>query len=314
MAAAPRGVGRLGSSRPVFFVPRGGRGTGQPASAAQRRGQSVDRGLVLGVGLLGLLVLTAVLGPLVWTENPNATDIANSLQSPSWAHPMGTDGSGRDILARFNRGSQISLAMGIAVVLTSGLVGCAAGLFAGMVGGIGDILTMRALDAVLAFPPLILAMAVAIGLGAGITSAAIGAALVCMPVYARLLRSDVIRIRELPHVEAARAVGVPSRLIVRRHILPHTVPTMLVQSAAVFGSAIITLAALGFVGLGAQIPTAEWGAMITDGLQYALTGGWWISVFPGVGLLIALLGANLLADGIRDRLDPRGSPDGGARR
>jgi len=265
-----------------------------------------DRAVVLAVSLLSLLVLVAVIGPLIWTKAPNATDLSSVLQAPSAAHPMGTDGSGRDVLARFARGAGISLLSGAAVVLLSGMVGGTLGLLAGMTRGITDTVIMRALDAVLAFPSLILAMTVSIGLGPGVRSAVIGTALTCVPVYARLLRSDVVRIRELPHIEAARALGVPRGKVIRRHVLPHTVPTMLVQSAAVFGSSVLTLAALGFVGLGAQIPTPEWGSMITDGMQYALTGGWWVSTFPGIGLLIAVCGANVLADRMRDILDPRG--------
>lgn len=265
-----------------------------------------DRGLVLAASLLALLVVVALIGPLIWTRAPNATDLNVTLQAPSSAHPMGTDGSGRDMLARFMRGAGISLLSGVVVVLLSGIVGGALGLLAGMARGVTDTIVMRTLDSVLAFPSLILAMTVAIGLGPGVRSGVIGAALTCVPVYGRLLRSDVIRIRELPHIEAAHALGVPRGQIVRRHVLPHTVPTMLVQSAAVFGSSILTLAALGFVGLGAQIPTPEWGSMITDGMQYALTGGWWVSTFPGIGLLIAVCGANVLADRLRNILDPRG--------
>jgi peptide/nickel transport system permease protein len=162
------------------------------------------------------------------------------------------------------------------------------------------------MDVILAFPPLMLAMAVTVGLGTGIRTAAIGIMLACVPWYARLLRSEVLRLRSLPFVEAAAAIGTSRPRILFRHVVPHVIPTILIQAASVFGFAVLTLAALGFVGLGAQIPTPEWGAMITEGLQYTLTGQWWVGVFPGLGLLVAVTAATVLADRMRDLLDPRG--------
>jgi len=156
------------------------------------------------------------------------------------------------------------------------------------------------------FPPLVLAMAVTIGLGAGLHNAALGIMLTSLPYYARLLRSEVLRIRSLPFIEAAQALGARRGRVMARHIVPHVVSTLLIQAAAVFGYAILTLAALGFVGLGARVPTPEWGAMITDGLQYFLTGQWWIGVFPGLGVLLAVTAASVIADRARDILDPRG--------
>lgn len=173
-----------------------------------------------------------------------------------------------------------------------------------MRGGWVDTVLMRLMDAIVAFPPLILAMAVSLGLGIGLVSGVIGVALTSLPFYARLMRGDVRRIRSLPHIEAARAIGLTPWQTAIRHVLPHTVPTMLVQSAALFGYAILTLAGLGFVGLGAQIPTPEWGAMLTTGLQYTVTGQWWVAVFPGLGVLIAVSGANLLADALGAGNDP----------
>jgi peptide/nickel transport system permease protein len=166
---------------------------------------------------------------------------------------------------------------------------------------------MRVMDALLAFPPLILAMAVTVGLGVGLRSAAIGITLVSIPWYARLLRSEATRIRSLAFIEAAAAVGASRNRIVARHVLPHLLPMLLIQLAAAFGYAILALAGLSFVGLGAQVPTPEWGAMITDGLGYSLTGQWWVAVFPGVALLITVTAASMLSDRVRDLLDPRGA-------
>jgi peptide/nickel transport system permease protein len=265
-----------------------------------------DAALATATVLLGVLVFCALLGPSVWRKDPLAIDVAAALEPPSAAHPMGTDGTGRDLFARFNEGARISLAVGAAVVLAGVVVGGLIGLAAGVFRGKADTVLMRMLDSILAFPPLILAMAMTVGFGVGLWSAAFGTTVTTIPYFARLLRSDVIRIRELPHVEAAVALGASRQRVVFRHIVPHAIPTMLIQSAAVFGYAILTLAALGFVGLGAQIPTPEWGAMITDGLQYALTGQWWIALFPGLGVLAAVVAANILADRTRDIIDPRG--------
>jgi peptide/nickel transport system permease protein len=288
-------------------APRGARSGTQVATV--RRGIASiahDRALATGILMLGLLIAFAVLAPLLWPRDPLALDVGASLQAPSAAHPMGTDGVGRDIFARFNAGAQISLVTGALVVLTGALVGGTIGVIAGVSGGWIDNLLMRVMDAILAFPPLILAMAVTVGLGVGVRTAAIGIMLTSVPFYARLLRSEALRVRTLPFVEAAAALGATRPRIIMRHIVPHLMSTLLIQAAAVFGYAILSLAALGFVGLGAQVPTPEWGTMITDGLQYTLTGQWWIGVFPGIGLLAAVTATSLIADRARDILDPRG--------
>jgi len=290
-----------------------GRGRG-PDFFARGRQQS-RRGLaflahdpVLGLAVLAvaLLVFLAVFGRFIWTKDPLAIDVGASLQAPSRAHPMGTDGVGRDVFARFNNGAAISLAVGAVVVIVGAIFGGAIGIVSGATGGYVDAILMRCMDAVLAFPPLVLAMAVTIGLGAGLHNAALGIMLTSLPYYARLLRSEVLRIRSLPFIEAAQALGARRGRVMARHIVPLVVSTLLIQAAAVFGYAILTLAALGFVGLGARVPTPEWGAMITDGLQYFLTGQWWIGVFPGLGVLLAVTAASVIADRARDILDPRG--------
>jgi peptide/nickel transport system permease protein len=281
-------------------------GRGRGALRALRR----DGELAFAVCLLVLLVLAAGVGPLVWRANPVAVDLQSVLQAPSAAHLMGTDGNGRDLLARFNAGARISLVVALFVVAAAAVLGGFLGLLSGTSRGLVDAVVMRCMDALLAFPPLILAMAVTVGLGIGLKTAALGIALTCVPHYARLVRSDVVRIRALPMVEAAVALGASRKRIMFLHILPQATSTLLVQSAAVFGYAIVTLASLGFVGLGAQIPTPEWGATITDGLQYALTGQWWVAFFPGLGVLVAVVAANLFADRLQAHLDPRG-PRGG---
>jgi peptide/nickel transport system permease protein len=265
-----------------------------------------DPPLLAATFVLLLLVFLAIFGRWIWTQDPLAINVGASLQSPSRHHPMGTDGVGRDVFARFNDGAGISLAVGAIVAIVGGIIGGAIGVVSGTTGGWLDTVLMRCMDALLAFPPLVLAMAVTIGLGSGTHNAAVGIMLTSVPYYARLLRSEVLRIRTLPFIEAARALGAKRLRIMLRHIVPHVVSTLLIQAAAVFGYAVLTLAALGFVGLGAKVPTPEWGAMITDGLQFVLTGQWWIGVFPGLGVLLAVTAASIIADRARDILDPRG--------
>jgi peptide/nickel transport system permease protein len=282
-----------------------------PASVSGRAARTTravlaDRRLAVPVGVLVALVLFAIFVPILWPHDPDTQDLIHSLQSPSWAHPMGTDQLGRDVLARVAAGARISLLVATLVTLAGALVGGLIGLLAGTIGGISDGIVMRAMDAILAFPPLILAMAVTVGLGIGLNTAAIGVALVSVPWYARLLRSEALRIRSLPFIEASYAIGMKRSRVIARHVVPHMLPVLFIQMAAAFGYAVLGLASLSFVGLGAQVPTPEWGAMITEGLSYALTGQWWISIFPGVALLITVTAASMLSDRMRDLMDPRG--------
>lgn len=281
-----------------------------PAPAA-RRGKArfwVAREPVLFVagGLLVLMVVLATIGPFLWTASPNKTDLGNSLMSPSMAHPMGTDDLGRDLLARFLSGARLSLSVGVIVTLAGTVFGGCVGLAAGMSGRRLDGFFSWAINTVLAFPALMLAMAVSVALGAGLRSGVIGLVIAAVPWYARVLRSEVVRIRSLPAYEAAIVIGASRKRIALRHVVPHLLPTLVIQAAASFGWAILTMAALGFVGLGAQAPQAEWGSMINGGLQYALSGEWWIGLFPGLGLVAVVTAASALADRTRDLLDPRG--------
>ena len=289
-------------------VPTPARAGGGPVGSARAALRFVahDSALLTASILLGILVFLAVFGPLIWRKDALAVDLLAALEPPSREHPMGTDNLGRDVFARFNEGARISLLVGLAVVATGAAIGGVLGLVAGVFGGWIDGLFMRIMDAVLAFPPLILAMAVTVGLGVGLKTAALGIMITSVPYYARLIRSDVLRIRSLLFVEAAAALGASRTRIIARHIAPHTVSTLFIQASAVFGYAILTLAALGFVGLGAQVPTPEWGTMITEGLANALTGQWWTGVFPGLGVLAAVTAASIIADRARDILDPRG--------
>lgn len=289
-------------------APRGNQRGPRVAAGGMRLWRVVrtDRRLAIPLGVLLAVVLFALLGPVLWGPSPTHQDLVSSLQSPSGAHPMGTDQLGRDVLARVAQGARISLIVASLVTVGGALIGGLIGLVAGTVGGAADGIAMRVMDTILAFPPLILAMAVTVGLGVGLNTAAIGIALVSVPWYARLLRSEALRIRSLPFIEAAHAMGATRGRIVRRHVVPHVLPVLFIQMAAAFGYAVLALAGLSFIGLGAQVPTPEWGAMITEGLQYSLTGQWWIAIFPGVALLIVVTAASMVSDRMRDLLDPRG--------
>jgi peptide/nickel transport system permease protein len=260
--------------------------------------------LSLALAAVAILLALALFGPLVWTLDPFQVDVLGGLEAPSLAHPMGTDDVGRDIFARFNAGARISLTVAAVVTAASMVIGGFLGILAGLMRGWVDDVISTVMDGILAFPPLILAIAVAIALGAGLETAAIGITLTAIPFYARLLRADVLKIREMTYVEAATATGIPFPSLVVRHIAPQLYSTLFIEAAAVFGFAIMTLAALGFVGLGAQPPTPEWGNMITEGLAYSLTGQWWLGVFPGLGILIISIAAGLIADRLRDFYDP----------
>jgi peptide/nickel transport system permease protein len=273
-----------------------------------------DTQLFVATLFLGLLALAAVLGPFIWTKDPVAISLGEALHGPSLAHPMGTDDLGRDVLARFMGGARISLSVGLIAISAGGLIGGLIGVLSGALGGVVDLVLMRVMDSILAFPPLILAMAVTVGLGRGVQMAAVGIVLTSVPYYARLMRADVVRIRSAGFIESAGAMGASRKRIIVRHIVPNALISLPVLAAANFGYVVLTLAALSFVGLGAQIPSPEWGAMITLGQQYMLTGSWWIGVFPGLGLLTAVTAASVLADRIRDLLDPRHQLAGGRMR
>jgi peptide/nickel transport system permease protein len=304
--SSPASIGPGPSDGPPtdLFTPKSGTSAGELARGLLRAVRSP--GTSVAVAILVVLLAMALIGPLVWTRSTVGVDLFSALQHPSWHHPMGTDAQGRDVLARFDEGCRISLTVAVIVTIVSGLIGGAIGIVAGVTGGWLDAILMRVMDAILAFPALILAMAVTVALGAGLRTAAAGIVLTAIPWYARLVRSEAIRIRSLPFVEAAAAIGATRSRIILRHVVPHLLSTVAIEAAAVFGWAILALAGLGFVGLGAQIPTPEWGAMITDGLGYALTGQWWIAVFPGLGILLAVTATGILSDSARDVLDPRG--------
>ena len=265
---------------------------------------SQHRGAVAGALILVAFVLTALLAPWLAPASPIAQDLAARLQPPSWAHWLGTDDLGRDLLSRLMHGASISLRVGIIAVGVALAAGTALGLLAGYVGGRVDEAVMRVLDVLLAFPSVLLALLVVAILGPGLENAILAIAVVNVPVYARLVRASVMQIVPQEYIEASRASGASHLAIVGRHVLPNCLTPITVQATLGIGTAIIETAALSFLGLGAQPPTPEWGTMLNDARPY-IRDAWWVITFPGVAIVVVVLGFNLLGDGLRDLLDPR---------
>ena len=259
---------------------------------------------LLGLGLIGLLVVTAVVAPYVAPYDPYKTDYRNRLQPPSVEHPFGTDQLGRDVFSRVLHGAQISLRIAIMTAVIATAIGAPLGLISGYFGGWIDLLLMRLTDMFMAFPRLILAMAIAAALKPSLENVVLAISLAAWPAYARLARSVTLALREELFVEAAHALGASHARVLRRHILPGVVSPVIIQVSLDMGGIILTAAGLGFIGFGAQPPTPEWGLMIAEGRNY-IPNQWWLSLFPGLAISLVVLGFNLLGDGIRDLLDPR---------
>lgn len=246
----------------------------------------------------------ALLAPLISPYNPLTPNVQASLTPPSPAYLLGTDKLGRDILSRMLYGARISLRSGLLVVLGAGSFGALVGLIAGYRRGWADEALMRVTDIFFAFPFLILAMAIAAALGPSLRNALIAVAVVSWPVYARLVRGQVLILREREFVQAAQAIGATSSRILLRHLLPNTLAPLLVQASFDMGATILSVAGLSFIGFGAQPPTPEWGVMISEGRNY-ITTQWWLTGVPAVAILLLVASFNLIGDGLRDLLDPR---------
>lgn len=252
-------------------------------------------------------ILGAIFAPLL-TPYPEQgrgdPNILEKFQPPSRTHLLGTDYLGRDVLARILYGGRVSLSMGLLVVALAVLIGTPLGALAGYYGGRWDNLIMRITDMFLAFPPLLLAMAIAAALGPSFTNAMIAIALTWWPWYTRLVRAQVLSLRERHFIEAARSIGVTNFTIIRRHVLPNILTPVLVQGTMDLGSAILTGAAISFIGLGVQAPTAEWGSMISQGRIYFIERPWFAGA-AGMAIFLVTLAFNLLGDAVRDAADPR---------
>jgi peptide/nickel transport system permease protein len=259
---------------------------------------------LIGTVIICLFLLVALFAPLLAPYSPTATDLSRKLEAPSAAHPFGLDQFGRDVLSRVIMGTRIEVSIIVIISVISIVIGLIVGIVAGYFGGIIDEILMRITDIFLAFPRLVLAMAFAAALRPTLTNAIVAISLVEWTVYARLARAEAMKIRSQPYIEAIRAVGAGNMKIMVFHVLPMSISPIIVQLTMRMGTIILTAASLGFLGLGAQPPLPEWGAIVSDGRSY-LMNNWWITAFPGMAIAVTVLGFNLLGDGIRDILDPR---------
>ena len=259
---------------------------------------------LVGLAIVLLLVLAAALAPWIAPQSPIAQDLAQRLQPPSAAHWLGTDELGRDIYARIVWGSRITLTIVALVAVIVGPVGLLVGTVAGYAGGWLDTVLMRVTDIFLAFPRLILALAFVAALGPGIENAIIAIAITAWPPYARLARAETLSIRKSDFIAAAVMQGAPTWRILLVHVAPLCTSSLVVRLTLDMAGIILTAAGLGFLGLGAQPPAPEWGAMISTGRQYVLDY-WWVATMPGLAIVLVSLGFNLLGDGLRDVLDPK---------
>lgn len=276
------------------------------AAAPLRRHRMLPR-WISGPVLVGLIVVAAwILVALtidLWSPYNPVTLAGKRLQMPSWQHWLGTDSLGRDVLVRTLYGARFSLPIALSVLTVAVAIGCTLGAIAGFVGGVVDGAIMRLADITLSFPPMLLAMAIAASLGPGLVNAGLAMVIVWWPVYARLMRAQVITVRSLDHVEAAVATGVSSRRVLLKHIVPLCWSPILVNATIDVGQVILLIAGLSFIGLGAKPPTPEWGQMISEGA--ASFYSWWIATGPGLAILSLSLAFSFIGDGIRDLLDPR---------
>ncbi|MEB0058592.1 MULTISPECIES: ABC transporter permease subunit [unclassified Variovorax] len=271
---------------------------------------SANRGAVMGLVVIVVLLFVALAAPLIAPHAPNLTNSAAFLRPPFWqqggsiTYFLGTDAIGRDILSRLMFGARLSLSIGIAVVAMSVIVGVSLGLIAGFFRGVVEIAIMRAMDIVLTLPSLLLAIVVVAILGPGLVNAMLAVAIVVLPHYVRITRAAVITEVSRDYVTAARVSGASTLRLMFSEVLPNCAAPLIVQASLGVSTAILDAAALGFLGLGAQPPSPEWGTMLADAREFVLRA-WWVVTFPGLAILIAVLAFNLLGDGLRDALDPK---------
>lgn len=257
-----------------------------------------------GIGIIVVFVLVGILAPSIAPERWDGQNLSQSLQPPTKDHLLGTDVLGRDILSRLIYGARISLWLGSFSVSGALVVGCLLGLLAGYFGGWVDTVISRIFDIVLAFPSILLSIAIVTILGPGLQNALMAIAIIGVPTYGRLIRSRVISVKQEEYISRARVLGMSNSRILARHVLPNSITPVIVQGTLDFARAVTAAASLGFLGLGAQPPTPEWGAMIAESRQYLITA-YWTVLFPGLTIMLTVFGFNLFGDGLRDALDPK---------
>ena len=260
---------------------------------------------LVAFGVIAAVALAAVAAPVIMPYDPDAPDAEHALEAPGHRHWLGTDLYGRDQLTRIVYAGRVDLLVALAATAIALSLGVVLGAVSGYRGGWLDQLLMRVIDTIQAFPSFILAMGIAASLGNSVTNIVIAIAITHVPIYGRLIRGEMLRIREMEYAEAARTVGNRQRRIIFHHLLPNCFPPVIVQATLAMGFAILTVAALSYIGLGIRPPTSEWGAMTAEGAGYIVSGEWWIFLFPGVAIMATVLSFNLVGDALRDVLDPR---------
>jgi peptide/nickel transport system permease protein len=260
---------------------------------------------LLAFGMFALIVLSAVFGPMLVPYDPLQTNASMALQPPSWDHWFGTDNVGRDVFSRVIVATRLDLSISVAAVALSFVAGSVLGSIAGYWGGWLDIVLNRVLDTIMAFPLFVLAMGIVAALGNTIENIIYATAIINVPFYARLVRAEVNIRRNAGFVQAAKLAGNSDIRVLALHIFPNALPPMMVQVSLNLGWAILNAAGLSFIGLGVSPPTAEWGIMVAEGANFIVSGEWWMAVFPGLWLMMAVFTFNLLGDGLRDIVDPR---------
>lgn len=258
---------------------------------------------IAGAAIVGFCILTALFGSLIWRQDPN-NPASERLQPPSWAHPFGTDDLGRDTLARIIHGAQVSLEVGIISISIALVAGTLIGLLSGYYGKFVDLVLMRLIDVLFAFPGLVLAFVIAGLLGPSRRNEMIAIGIVITPAFARVVRAAVLEVMGFPFIESSRALGAGGIRIMLRHLLPNIVAPLIVLTTVYLSTAILSEASLSFLGLGTQPPEAAWGNMLATARSY-VDQSVWMSIFPGLAIMIVVLGFNFLGDGLRDVLDPR---------
>ncbi len=260
---------------------------------------------LLAFSLFLLMVMIALVGPFIAPYDPLASNTTNTLQAPSWAHWFGTDQLGRDVLSRVIVATRLDLGIAVAAVTLSFVIGSVVGSLAGFYGGWTDRVVGRVADTIMAFPLFVLAMGIVAALGNTVENIVYATAIINLPFYARVARAEINVRRNAGFVEAARLCGNGNTRILAFHLFPNIVPPMMVQISLNMGWAILNAAGLSFIGLGVRPPTAEWGIMVAEGATYIISGEWWLVLFPGAVLMLAVFCFNLLGDGLRDLFDPR---------
>lgn len=263
-----------------------------------------NKAAVFGLVIIAILLLTALFAPLIAPYHYDEQNLDEAFISPSARHVMGTDNFGRDILSRIIYGSRISLMVGFIAVGIGMVIGGTLGAISAYYGGVTDNILMRLIDVLLAMPNILLAISISAALGPGLVNAMIAVGIGTVPNYARVTRASVLTVKEREYVEAARCIGAKDGRIIVTHIIPNALAPMIVQATLGVASAILSAAALSFIGLGIQPPTPEWGAMLSAGRSY-IRDYWYIVTFPGLAIMVTIFALNLFGDGLRDALDPR---------